>query len=425
MVRQAIARMAAQTISSPMLQGLVRTGSAVPRRLTGAKPCIRYFHDPADPYSHLTAQMLGRLLSAYAVRVAVHLVSPPDSGAAPEAQKLAAFSRRDAALLAAAHGLSMPLGPAPNPGQIAAAAFALSALKDARAFAEQAPQIGELLWSGALSEGASPAANVFQRGDALRAKLGHYLGATFQFEGEWYWGLDRLPYLEERLAFARRAPQPVCRRLGESGQPGAAKGVTLDFYLSFRSPYTYLAAERVSALARRYGAQLRLRYVMPMVMRGLPVPPAKRLYIVRDTKREAQRLGLPFGDICDPVGVGVERGLAVLQQAIGLGQGEVFAQTFLRGVFAEGVDAASDAGLQRLCRKAGLPAEIIPKALADEGWRAIAEANRVEMFSLGLWGVPSFRVAARAAHWGQDRLWAVESDLQAEETSRRSGEQAA
>lgn len=39
-----------------------------------------------------------------------------------------------------------------------------------------------------------------------------------------------------------------------------------------------------------------------MIMRGLPVPRAKRLYIVRNTKREAEALGLPFGPIADPVG---------------------------------------------------------------------------------------------------------------------------
>ena len=52
-------------------------------------------------------------------------------------------------------------------------------------------------------------------------------------------------------------------------------------------------------------------------------------------------------------------------------------------------------------------------ALADEGWRAVAEANRAEMFDAGLWGVPSFRVGDRPAQWGQDRLWAVERDLSA------------
>jgi len=41
----------------------------------------------------------------------------------------------------------------------------------------------------------------------------------------------------------------------------------------------------------------------------------------------------------------------------------------------------------------------------------VAQANREEMLGLGLWGVPSFRVDAGPARWGQDRLWQVERDL--------------
>jgi len=52
----------------------------------------------------------------------------------------------------------------------------------------------------------------------------------------------------------------------------------------------------------------------------------------------------------------------------------------------------------------------VQQALKDEGWRVIAEANRAELFSLGLWGVPSFRVGDTAA-WGQDRLWVIQQAL--------------
>ena len=38
-----------------------------------------------------------------------------------------------------------------------------------------------------------------------------------------------------------------------------------------------------------------LRPVLPMVMRGLPVPREKQLYIVLDTKREAEDAGVAFG----------------------------------------------------------------------------------------------------------------------------------
>jgi hypothetical protein len=54
-----------------------------------------------------------------------------------------------------------------------------------------------------------------------------------------------------------------------------------------------------------------------------------------------------------------------------------------------------------------------PKPPQEEGsWRDVAEANREELFALGLWGVPSFRVNSNEPHWGQDRLWVIEQELQ-------------
>ena len=52
--------------------------------------------------------------------------------------------------------------------------------------------------------------------------------------------------------------------------------------------------------------------VLPMVMRGLPVPRPKRLYIVHDAAREARLHSTPFGRFNDPVGRPTERGLAII-----------------------------------------------------------------------------------------------------------------
>jgi 2-hydroxychromene-2-carboxylate isomerase len=121
---------------------------------------------------------------------------------------------------------------------------------------------------------------------------------------------------------------------------------------------------------------------------------------------------MPFGTIIDPVGKPTERGLAVLHQAIQAGKASAFAESFLKGVFAEGIDAGSNAGLNKLAERAGLDSAFVAKALKDESWRKVAEANREELFALGLWGVPSFRVNNNEAHWGQDRLWVIEQELQ-------------
>jgi 2-hydroxychromene-2-carboxylate isomerase len=153
--------------------------------------------------------------------------------------------------------------------------------------------------------------------------------------------------------------------------------------------------------------------VMPMVMRGLAAPRAKRLYIIRDAKREADRLGIPFGKITDPTGLPTERGLAVLQQAIAQGRGVQFALSFLQGVWGEGINAGSDRGLNTIASRAGIDAPAVKAALADTSWRAAAQDNLDHLLALGLWGVPCCRVNDGPAYWGQDRLWLVERDLRA------------
>jgi len=377
---------------------------------------VQYFHQADDPYSHLAVQLLGPLTAAYDIDLEIHLVPPPEESAAPDRERLADWSLRDAVRLAAAHGLQMPAAPKPpSPDQAALALGALAAALGSD-FGERAVKIGAALWAGddaALERfplGAPGPA--LDRGKARRLVLGHYLGATFHYDGNWFWGPDRLHYLEAALA-AHRKPgaAPVARLMQENAQAQATSPVTLDFFASLRSPYTHLAARRVRELAERYGATFRLRPILPMVMRGLPVPREKQVYIVKDCWREAMRQGIAFGRVCDPVGLGVERGMGVMHRAIALGKGVAFTESFLAGAFADGIDATTDDGLWAMAERADLTREDVAAGLADDSWRAVAEANRQELLSLGLWGVPSFRVGDLPGHWGQDRLWAVEQDL--------------
>lgn len=378
---------------------------------------VDYFHQADDPYSHLTAQILQLLVDRYDVDLQCHLVSAPHDWAAPERERLIGYSRADAARLAAKAGLMYAdPGQQPSGEQIARAQGTLAAALDGSNFVAQAFPLGNALWSGRMEEVAEldprPA---IARGDQLRAKLGHYLGATFHYGGEWYWGVDRLHHLEERLALlgVRRAGAPptvIYRQPNTPAGAAPARGGELHFFLSFRSPYTYIATSRIKALADAYGATLRLRFVLPMVMRGLPVPASKRGYITLDAAREARRAGVPFGRIADPVGAPVERGYSLLPWAIAEGRGYEYCFAFMRAVWSQGVDAGANAGLRAIVEAAGLPWSTARRMVGDTTWRAIAEANRQEMLDLGLWGVPCFRFG-HVVTWGQDRLWVIEDAM--------------
>jgi 2-hydroxychromene-2-carboxylate isomerase len=348
---------------------------------------LHFFHQADDPYSQLLAQAMPLLKARYAVSVLQHAVGEPEDSAVPERDKLKAYSVLDANRLAAHYGLRQP-------------------------------QTNEPM--GAVH----PTPEALQTSHALRKKWGHYLSGMIYYEGEWYWGIDRLHHLESRLTdlglriqkkthhHQRMAP------LFETPQyqplPPVPEGTSVDFYFSFRSPYSAISVAKVFDWAHAQGVQVNLKYVLPMVMRGLPVPAEKRRYISLDAAREAHVQNVPFGCLNDPVGKPTERGLALIPFAQMHQQAEAYIQSFMKGVWSEGLDAGTDAHLKIMVERAGLNWEaakdILNSKANDTHWRAVAEQNRQAMLALGLWGVPSFRFEDTAV-WGQDRFWVIEKAM--------------
>jgi 2-hydroxychromene-2-carboxylate isomerase len=385
---------------------------------------LLYFHQVDDPYSHLMAQALVLLLRRFEVQVRPVVVGPPPDSAAPERERLVAYSRVDAQRIARWHGLQFD-DPQAQPHSVAVARAALSLLDaiDSEQFLARVLPVGAQLWQGATPQDALSRRDVdrldaaLAKGAGQRARLGHYLGATVYYGGEWYWGIDRLYHLEKRLAgLGACRPGQEAQALLFAPEPDldrdlpAAGAREMDFFFSLRSPYSAIVAPRVFALARRTGARVNLRYLLPMVMRGLPVPAEKRRYIALDAAREAHERGIAFGRLNDPLGRPTERGLALMHWAEGLGPvpAQAYLLAFMHGVWAQGIDAGSDAGLRRIVEAAQLPWQEARQALNNEAWRAQAQVHREQLLALGLWGVPSFRVGDLAV-WGQDRLSLVQA----------------
>jgi 2-hydroxychromene-2-carboxylate isomerase len=395
---------------------LAQHAKAEKARLASGRPHqVYYFHQVDDPYSHLLAQALPRFLARYQVELRPYVVSPPPDSAAPEREKLVAYSRVDAALLAQRHGLSfVDCGQQPAAPRVLQATQSLVAAIQAGQFVEQAASVGQWLWGSdepQLTSGQMDVQTHIAQADALREKLGHYLGGMLYYEGEWYWGIDRLYHLEQRLqALGAQTNGAIALLFPADDGLEHAKPLNnppdIDFFFSFRSPYSAIVAPRIFELGRRTGAKVNLRFVLPMVMRGLPVPKVKREYIVYDTAREAHVRGIPFGRLNDPVGKPTERGLALIPFAEQHSKGQEFVLSYMQGVWAEGIDAGSDKGLRKIVERAGLRWEGAQVALQHEAWRERATANREELFAAGLWGVPSFKVGNTVV-WGQDRLWAL------------------
>lgn len=184
---------------------------------------------------------------------------------------------------------------------------------------------------------------------------------------------------------------------------GVSEAATVDFYFSFRSPYSYLAGPRAFALPERYEIELRFHGVIPMAMRSQSVPPAKRLHTLLDVAREAKRLGMPFGRIHDPLGEGALRCLLVAQHAREAGRVREFVLLASRAIWGEAIDVSADAGLRGVCERAGLDWHTCSEALEDPVLRERVDDDTDALGKLGMWGVPVF-VFGEQALWGQDRI---------------------
>jgi 2-hydroxychromene-2-carboxylate isomerase len=148
-----------------------------------------------------------------------------------------------------------------------------------------------------------------------------------------------------------------------------------------------------------------------MVMRGLPVPKTKLLYIVRDAKREAARLGVPFAKFSDSVGSAAERCIAVFYYAKEQHKERDFLLEAGNTIWNEATDVSTDEGMRKVTERAGLFWPDVKGALGKSDWRATCEASREEMTEAGVWGVPVFRIGDIAL-WGQDRDWLIARQIE-------------
>lgn len=410
------------------------------RQVHGEEHVVRVFLQVDDPYSYLLSSVLAELQSAYDIRLNVRLCEalPGDFQAAPELAAEAAID--DCRRLASE--LALPFldkGAYPPTEQRFALAAAVASAQSREERLAEMLRILQTFWRGdgesasrysSNAETQQVATQLIEASQAELRRLGHYNSAMLYYGGEWYWGIDRLRFLTRRLdALGLRkvnGPRSGISAIEQIQQvnlpvepPQAATDFPeLEFYFSFRSPYSYLAVQRVLALADAYGLRVRMRPVLPMIERGLPVPEKKQRYIVLDCARLAREIGAPFGRLADPRGAGIMRALAAFELARSAGQERGFVVRASRAIWAEGIDLASARGMRSVMAADG-PQTLMESidSGAQDALRS-AESNRDALLETGCWGVPTLKIGDYVV-WGQDRIWLLNRHL---ETLCDSGE---
>ncbi len=376
-----------------------------------------------DPYSYLLAHYLPELKAHFDIDLRCYMSQARGDEYQPAPDLLAEYATEDARRVALEVGIPfLDRGVAPPVEHRKGLLDELASHAGSPDFLSEFREVLEVYWRGD-TEGAARRSDTGKPGAADREisrsqdklrKLGHYNSAMLHYGGEWYWGVDRLHFLVDRLTELGIA-QDAGTRLASLRQamqvtlpvkpPAAAQSLPpLEFFVSIRSPYSYLVLQRVFGIVDAFGLDLRLRPVLPMVMRGMQVPRSKLMYIARDTSREAERLGIPYGRISDPVGEGAERCLAVFHYAESEHKGRDFLMNAGTAIWSEAIDVATDKGMRKVTGRTGLFWPDVLAAMESDDWRESVEENRESMMESGSWGVPTLRLGDDV-FWGQDRDW--------------------
>lgn len=196
----------------------------------------------------------------------------------------------------------------------------------------------------------------------------------------------------------------------------------LEIYWSFRSPYSYLAINRLADIVRDYDMACAFRFVRPLAMREPDFFERNRPqwlpYLFRDVMRESARLGIVFAPPRpDPIAMNMGTGKVDAEQPLMnrlMGLGIAAEETEKRGLpFAHAVSRRIWGGtenwhegehLAEAGAEAGLSLAAL-EAFAREHPSKVEEAIRrnEEAQIAQHWGVP-LMVLDDEPFFGQDRL---------------------
>ncbi|HUO91134.1 MAG TPA: DsbA family protein [Rhizomicrobium sp.] len=199
--------------------------------------------------------------------------------------------------------------------------------------------------------------------------------------------------------------------------------LSIDLFWSFRSPYSYLATPRLCEMAAEYDLTINVRPVYPLAVRSgeffSQVNPLWVPYLLRDTMRIAEMLGLPYRwPRPDPVKIDPATRAGTPDQpyihrltrlgcaAAEAGRGLPFLKHVSHAIWSgEHDDWSKGDILAAAAARAGCDLAALDKTIADAPGKheAIIQENQKAHLAAGHWGVPTMAFEGEP-FFGQDRL---------------------
>ncbi|ODV41642.1 2-hydroxychromene-2-carboxylate isomerase [Cupriavidus sp. UYMMa02A] len=185
----------------------------------------------------------------------------------------------------------------------------------------------------------------------------------------------------------------------------------IDYYFWLNSDWAYLGADRLDALARRAGVEIRHKPVnLPEVyartggvLLGQRAPERQRYRIV-ELDRWCRKLGIfvnPMPKYMCP-DAGLASRIVIAADKLGLPVLELY-KAILRAEWCEDLDISSEETLQTILYRLGLAGTGVVELARARETEKLYQGYTEDAISVGVFGSPSY-VFEGELFWGQDRL---------------------
>ena len=408
----------------------------------GRPHTVFYFHSLSDPYAHLTIQVIKKLISNFNIVLEIFFISEPSENFTPEKTMYRKHCLKDSKEIAPFYGLIFEAKEFYLKENEKLAYKILDHFSDINQddYIDLIFKVSSLLWDNNIAGLNAIISNLSDKERELLSKkiidinikgnkkiqsLEYYFSASFHYEGENYWGIDRLGYLEERLVELglkkNNSHKNIVKKLEKSKFDSNQiikkdNSLILEFFPSLNSPYTYISFKRVERLIDNYPIKLLTKPVLPMLMRNMKIPTHKGKYILSDSAREGRKYGSIIKDIYSPIGSPANKAYSLFPIIDSYGLGFRYLEELTKASFFYGINIGNEEFLEKLSKDLGLPWDKIRVELNTDNWRSILEKNLKDMYSGNSWGVPSFKLtnfdnSNPYSQWGQDRIWLIENEI--------------
>jgi 2-hydroxychromene-2-carboxylate isomerase len=189
---------------------------------------------------------------------------------------------------------------------------------------------------------------------------------------------------------------------------------SLEFYFDFSSPYGYFAAEKIDAIAARYGREVQWRpYLLGVAFKatgGAPLPsiPLKGDYHRRDIVRSARFLGIRYREPSKfPINTLNPARAFYWAEARDPAQAKLLARAFYRAFFVDDVDISDIENALAVCEHCGYDRGAVRAGIGDQAVKDRLRAEVDKGLARGVFGSP-YIIVDGEPFWGSDRLDQVE-----------------